>query len=169
MAKMTLREKRRAERAARRRYQRIIIGGIVIAIIALVAFLVLRNSSGGDNDSPQTSEGNTVTTDSGLVYEDLTVGEGDEAQVGDTVSVHYTGWLEDDTKFDSSVDRGTPFEFTLGAGTVIQGWEEGVGGMREGGKRRLIIPPDLAYGAPGRGPIPPNATLTFDIELLEIK
>lgn len=169
MAKMTLREKKRAERAAKRRNQRIIIGGIIVAIIALFAFLALRNSSGGETASLQTSEGNTVTTESGLIYEDLVIGEGDEAQVSDTVSVHYTGWLEDGTQFDSSIDRGTPFEFTLGTRSVIQGWEEGVVGMREGGKRKLIIPPELAYGASGRGSIPPNATLTFEVELLEIK
>lgn len=169
MAKMTLREKRRAERTSRIRNQRIIIGVIIIAIIAVVAFIAFRNSSGGETDSAQTPGANSVTTDSGLVYEDLVVGQGDEAQAGDTVSVHYTGWLEDGTQFDSSVDRGTPFEFNLGAGAVIQGWDEGVAGMRQGGKRRLVIPPELAYGEPGRGPIPPNATLIFEIELLEIK
>lgn len=169
MAKMTLREKRRAERAARRRNQRIIIGVIIVAIIALFVFLALRNSLGGEADTSQTSGGNTITTDSGLVYEDLVIGQGNQAQVGDTVSVHYTGWLEDGTQFDSSVDRGTPFEFTLGARSVIQGWDEGVAGMRVGGKRRLVIPPELAYGATGRGSIPPNATLIFEVELLEIK
>lgn len=169
MAKMTLREKRRAERAARIRNQRIIIGVIIIAIVAVIAFIAFRNLSGGETQSPQTSDENLVTTDSGLVYEDLVLGQGDEAQAGDTVSVHYTGWLEDGTQFDSSVDRGTPFEFNLGAGAVIKGWDEGVAGMREGGKRRLVIPPELAYGEPGRGPIPPNATLIFEVELLEIK
>jgi FKBP-type peptidyl-prolyl cis-trans isomerase FkpA len=105
-----------------------------------------------------------------LQYQDLVVGSGVEAKAGDLVSVHYTGWLDDGAKFDSSLDRGQPFEFTLGLGKVIQGWDEGVAGMKVGGKRKLIIPPDLAYGASGAGAvIPPNATLTFDVELLEIK
>lgn len=168
MTKMTLREKRRAERAARRRNQRIFIGVIIAAAVILIAYFVLRGSLGGNADTTPTPEP-TVVTSTGLIYQDLVVGDGQEARVGDTVSVHYTGWLEDGTKFDSSVDRGTPFEFTLGAGEVIKGWDEGVVGMRVGGKRKLIIPPDLAYGASGRGSIPPNATLTFDVELLEIK
>ncbi|MBN2547996.1 MAG: FKBP-type peptidyl-prolyl cis-trans isomerase [Anaerolineales bacterium] len=111
-----------------------------------------------------------ITTTSGLKYLDLVAGKGAEAKTGDTVSVHYTGWLADGTKFDSSVDRGTPFEFILGAGRVIRGWDEGVTGMKVGGKRRLEIPPDLAYGIDGYPPvIPQNATLTFEVELLEIK
>lgn len=107
---------------------------------------------------------------SGLVYEDLVVGNGKMADPGLTVSVHYTGWLTDGTKFDSSVDRGQPFEFTLGAGQVIRGWDEGVKGMRIGGKRKLTIPPDMGYGAAGAGGvIPPDATLVFDVELLGVK
>ncbi len=115
-----------------------------------------------------------ITTASGLVYEDLTVGEGDEASAGDFVSVHYTGWLQnpdgsEGEKFDSSVDRNEPFEFPLGAGHVIRGWDEGVQGMKVGGKRRLVIPSDLGYGPRGAGcVIPPNATLIFDVELLEV-
>ncbi len=108
-------------------------------------------------------------TASGLAYEDLATGEGPAAQAGDTVSVHYTGWLENGTKFDSSVDRDEPFEFPLGAGMVIQGWDEGVAGMQVGGKRKLLIPPELGYGARGAGGvIPPNATLIFEVELLAI-
>lgn len=97
-------------------------------------------------------------------------GMGEEAKAGDTVSVHYTGWLTDGTKFDSSVDRGVPFSFLLGAGQVIEGWDRGVSGMRVGEKRRLTIPALLAYGERGTlgGPIPPNATLIFDVELLGI-
>ncbi|MEM8932427.1 MAG: FKBP-type peptidyl-prolyl cis-trans isomerase [Acidobacteriota bacterium] len=104
---------------------------------------------------------------SGLQYQDLVQGEGAEAKPGQTVRVHYTGWLTDGTKFDSSVDRGEPFDFPLGAGMVIRGWDEGVAGMRIGGKRKLVIPPDLGYGAHGAGGvIPPNATLVFEVELL---
>ncbi|RMH15865.1 MAG: FKBP-type peptidyl-prolyl cis-trans isomerase [Gammaproteobacteria bacterium] len=109
-----------------------------------------------------------MTTDS-LQIEELQVGTGDEAVAGKQVSVHYTGWLTDGSKFDSSVDRGQPFGFALGAGQVIQGWDQGVVGMKVGGKRRLTIPPHLGYGARGAGTvIPPNATLIFEVELLGV-
>lgn len=105
-----------------------------------------------------------------LKSEDLTVGSGDEATTGKTVSVHYTGTLTDGSKFDSSLDRGRPFEFQLGAGRVIKGWDQGVLGMKVGGKRKLTIPSDLAYGARGFPPvIPPNSTLVFEIELLGVR
>lgn len=108
-------------------------------------------------------------TPSGLTYEDTVVGDGPTPSAGQSVQVHYTGWLEDGTKFDSSVDRGQPFVFPLGQGRVIKGWDEGVATMKVGGKRTLTIPPDLAYGARGAGGvIPPNATLRFDVELLKI-
>lgn len=112
-----------------------------------------------------------ITTPSGLQYEDTAVGEGAEAKAGQDVTVHYTGWLYNDgtqgAKFDSSKDRNDPFEFSLGAGMVIKGWDEGVAGMKIGGKRTLIIPAALGYGARGAGGvIPPNATLKFDVELL---
>ena len=111
----------------------------------------------------------TVTTASGLKYEDLQVGDGAEAKSGDRVQVHYTGWLENGTKFDSSVDRGRPFEFPLGAGRVIRGWDEGVAGMKVGGKRKLVIPAALGYGDRGAGGvIPPGATLIFEVELLKV-
>ena len=110
-----------------------------------------------------------VTTASGLVYEELVVGSGAEAAAGQHVTVHYTGWLTDGTKFDSSKDRNDPFDFDLGAGHVIKGWDEGVAGMKVGGKRKLTIPPSLGYGARGAGGvIPPNATLVFEVELLGI-
>ena len=112
-------------------------------------------------------EGKEVTTSSGLQYIDLKDGTGATAQAGQTVSVHYTGWLENGKKFDSSVDRGQPFSFPLGAGRVIKGWDEGVKGMKVGGKRKLLIPSNLGYGARGAGGvIPPNATLIFEVELL---
>ncbi len=111
----------------------------------------------------------TITTESGLQYEELTEGTGATAEAGQNVSVHYTGWLTDGQKFDSSKDRNQPFEFSLGAGMVIRGWDEGVQGMKVGGKRKLTIPPQLGYGARGAGGvIPPNATLVFEIELLDV-
>jgi len=105
-----------------------------------------------------------------LEIENLKVGDGAEAVAGKVVSVHYTGWLTNGNKFDSSVDRGQPFQFTLGAGQVIQGWDKGVAGMKIGGKRKLTIPPEMGYGARGAGAvIPPNATLVFEVELLGIR
>ena len=110
-----------------------------------------------------------TTTASGLVFEDLVVGSGNAAASGQKVSVHYTGWLTNGTKFDSSKDRGEPFIFPLGKGHVIKGWDEGVAGMKVGGRRTLTIPPEMAYGARGFPPvIPPNSTLVFDIELLGV-
>jgi FKBP-type peptidyl-prolyl cis-trans isomerase FkpA len=111
----------------------------------------------------------STTTATGLVIEEVTVGAGDSAGAGQRVTVHYTGWLTDGTKFDSSKDRGDPFVFPLGAQRVIAGWDEGVQGMRVGGVRKLTIPPALGYGARGAGGvIPPNATLVFEVELLGV-
>ena len=111
----------------------------------------------------------TTTTESGLLIEEIRVGSGDTAVSGQFVSVHYTGWLTDGTKFDSSKDRDEPFEFPLGQRTVIAGWDEGVQSMRVGGERKLTIPPHLGYGARGAGGvIPPNATLVFEVELLDV-
>ncbi len=119
--------------------------------------------------APTAPEPELVTTASGLKYQELKVGSGQEARSGRLVEVHYTGWLEDGKKFDSSRDRGRPFSFSLGAGKVIKGWDEGVVGMRVGGKRKLIIPPQLGYGERGAGGvIPPNATLIFEVELTGI-
>jgi FKBP-type peptidyl-prolyl cis-trans isomerase len=113
---------------------------------------------------------NEITTGSGLKYVDLQEGQGEEARAGHNVSVHYTGWLENGTKFDSSHDRKSPFSFKLGGGQVIRGWDEGVAGMKVGGKRKLTIPSDLGYGARGAGGvIPGNATLIFEVELLGVK
>jgi FKBP-type peptidyl-prolyl cis-trans isomerase len=112
----------------------------------------------------------TVTTTGGLKYVDVVRGDGPTAETGMNVTVHYTGWLTDGTKFDSSLDRGQPFPFALGSGQVIRGWDEGVKGMKVGGTRKLIIPSDMAYGARGYPPvIPPNSTLVFEVKLLGVK
>ena len=139
-----------------------------IAIILLVLAgisLMIADSSGGDKKKDE----KVVTTKSGLKYIDVKVGDGKDAKKGDDVVVHYTGTFKDGKKFDSSRDRNMPFTFELGAGMVIKGWDEGVAGMKVGGKRKLIIPYDLAYGEKGRGPIPPKAELHFDVELLNVK
>jgi FKBP-type peptidyl-prolyl cis-trans isomerase len=116
------------------------------------------------------SSAQTVTTSSGLRYADLNPGNGDVAKAGQTATVQYTGWLPDGTKFDSSVDRNQPFSFPLGGGQVIKGWDEGVAGMKVGGERLLIVPPNLGYGNRGAGGvIPPCATLIFDVRLLGVK
>ena len=120
--------------------------------------------------APPPVNGQPVTTSSGLQYIDVVIGTGAEAQSGQQVTVHYTGWLTNGKKFDSSRDHGKALDFQLSKGSVIQGWVEGVAGMRVGGQRRLIIPPDLGYGARGYPPvIPPNSTLIFDVELLGVR
>ncbi len=137
---------------------------IFVAIALLTLGLLACSQSPGSTGSE------TITTPSGLKYEVLTAGNGRAAAVGDTAVVHYTGTLTDGTKFDSSVDRGTPFEFGLGAGNVIQGWDEAVAAMQIGDKWKVTIPPDLAYGDRGVGNlIPPGSTLVFEIELLDLK
>ncbi len=125
----------------------------------------------GSPDAPgEVAEADFITTDSGLKYADIETGEGVTPEAGQAVVVHYTGWLEDGTKFDSSLDRGQPFVFPIGQEYVIPGWDEGLATMKVGGKRQLVIPAELAYGADGAGGvIPPNATLIFEVELLDIQ
>ncbi|HEY5973515.1 MAG TPA: FKBP-type peptidyl-prolyl cis-trans isomerase [Geobacteraceae bacterium] len=120
-------------------------------------------------EEPKAAAGKAVTTASGLKYTDIKVGTGASPVKGKMVTVHYTGTLTNGKKFDSSVDRGQPFQFVIGVGQVIPGWDEGVMSMKVGGKRKLVIPPNLGYGAQGAGGvIPPNATLNFDVELLDV-
>ncbi len=147
--------------------------GIILTMTAV--FVVgqgeARKSPAAPNtDAPTKVSGDGVKTDSGLQYWEIRVGNGEVAKEGSHVRVHYTGWLTTGKKFDSSVDAGKPFDFTIGNGEVIKGWEEGVTGMRVNGKRQLRIPAALAYGADGSPPdIPPNATLIFDIKLLGVQ
>ena len=151
-----------------------------LVALAFALILVLAACGGGDDggDGGGTGSGSSdeecaegvVETDSGLEYEELDCGDGEEVERGDTVSVHYVGTLEDGTKFDSSRDRGEPFTFSVGAGQVIQGWDEGIPGIKVGGTRKLTIPPDLGYGEAGAPPaIPPNSTLIFEVEVLDIQ
>jgi len=136
--------------------------------LAAVLGMVCALSSSSAQDKKD--EPKTVKTDSGLRYQELKVGTGAEAKKGDVVEVHYTGWLTNGKKFDSSLDRGQPFAFKLGAGMVIKGWDEGVQGIKVGGRRKLLIPSELAYGKRGAGDaIPPDAELVFEVELLKIK
>jgi FKBP-type peptidyl-prolyl cis-trans isomerase len=138
-----------------------------LTVVAVLVVVAVAGASQAPGTGGKVDE-KVITTASGLKYVDMVVGTGDEAKKGQTVRVHYTGWLKDGTKFDSSLDRG-PFEFQLGAGRVIKGWDEGVAGMKMGGKRKLIIPAQLGYGDRGAGGvIPPGAELTFEVELLGI-
>lgn len=164
---MAFRSDRAKRRAVKLRNQRILVVVILLLIVATGAYFAygafFKPGAGG------AGKGGLVTTSSGLQFQDLVVGSGQEAKAGDQVEVNYTGWLENGTKFDSSYDRGKPYPFVLGQGNVIPGWDEGVAGMKAGGKRKLVIPPNLGYGPQGRGNvIPPNATLTFEVELVSV-
>jgi FKBP-type peptidyl-prolyl cis-trans isomerase len=144
----------------------------LIAILTFVATSLFAQSGGkkSDTGAPTKVTGDGTKTADGLQYWDIKVGTGAVANAGQTVKVHYTGWLTNGKKFDSSVDRGDPFTFPLGGGQVIKGWDEGVAGMKVGGKRQLRIPPQLGYGDRGAGGvIPANATLIFDVELLGVR
>ena len=141
-----------------------------ITIVTLFNILICQMEYNFDNSNFNSNQGTEVTTSSGLKYIDEIIGYGNSPEVGDMVTVHYTGTLEDGTKFDSSVDRNQPFQFEIGVGRVIKGWDEGVLTMKIGGKRKLIIPSELGYGSSGAGDaIPPNATLIFEVELVDIK
>jgi FKBP-type peptidyl-prolyl cis-trans isomerase len=149
--------------------------GVKMKLISIAIFfsfciiLISCSSSSSSTKSENKNEPTMIKTPSGLQYLDLVVGTGTEATAGKEVTVHYVGTLTDGKKFDSSRDRNEPFVFTLGAGRVIKGWDEGVAGMKVGGKRKLVIPPDLGYGSRGAGSIPPNSTLIFEVELLGVK
>jgi FKBP-type peptidyl-prolyl cis-trans isomerase len=152
----------------------IVILVIIVILIAVAIYFLVRPESSVSQNQPQSQDQNQQTPTSydiqGMKVEILTQGSGNAAKSGDTVTVNYVGTLQNGTKFDSSIDRGQPFEFTLGQNGVIQGWELGVAGMKVGEKRKLTIPPELGYGSQGAGGIiPPNATLIFEIDLLGIK
>jgi FKBP-type peptidyl-prolyl cis-trans isomerase len=151
------------------------VAAVFVAFVLTAVFVLAQSASRRptttNTNAPAKVNGDGVKTASGLVYWEIRVGNGEVAKEGSRVRVHYTGWLTNGKKFDSSVDAGKPFDFTIGNGEVIKGWEEGIAGMRVGGKRQLRIPPALAYGAEGTpdGPIPPNATLIFDVQLLGVQ
>ena len=163
----------------------IVVGLVILSVVALVAFTTCSSTSEEaepvsadpeadehfpENEDPAPAAPTDTEEVTELEIEELVEGTGTEAATGNTVEVHYTGWLTDGTKFDSSLDRGQPFQFTLGQGMVIQGWDEGVVGMKVGGKRKLTIPPEKGYGDRGAGGvIPPGATLVFEVELLAVK
>ncbi len=149
---------------------------IIAFLLAGVVFLFAQTKKSSqarkaaESSGPTKVTGQPKTTPSGVEYWDIKTGTGAEAVPGKTVTVHYTGWLTNGKKFDSSLDRNEPFDFKLGSGMVIKGWDEGVAGMKVGGKRQLKIPPSAGYGAQGAGGvIPPNATLIFDVQLLGVK
>lgn len=142
---------------------------ILIVLVFTISVFNQPESETSEDSQQQASNLEGASPSRELKIEDTTVGTGIEAKTGDLVSVHYTGTLEDGTKFDSSVDRNEPFETPIGQGAVIKGWDQGIPGMKVGGKRRLTIPPHLGYGSQPNGAIPPNSTLIFDVELIEVK
>ena len=155
-------QQRSQERHAKRHRTRVIAAVVIVALVAgAVAYLLVPSLPGRSSAE--------VTTPSGLKYTDLVVGTGPSPSPGQTAVVHYTGTLPGGTKFDSSRDKGQPYTFALGTGSVIKGWDEGIATMKVGGRRKLEVPPALGYGARGQGTIPPNATLLFDVELLDVK
>jgi FKBP-type peptidyl-prolyl cis-trans isomerase FkpA len=194
MAKNTLREQRRIERERRQRRNTIVLFGSIAVLLGFVALVVLlqinrpkveaKKAEGTATAAVQTAQANqplvtpvavgtpsdalVVTTDSGLQYQDEVVGTGAEAVTGSSVTVHYSGWLMDGTPFDSSRGR-EPYTLTLGERRVIPGWEEGLQGMKVGGIRKLVIPPELGYGAQANGSIPANSTLVFEVELIDVR
>ena len=164
--RQTRSERRRANAQSLRLQQ----GALAIIVLVILALILFNLPRGGSSALPlQLSDAPVVTTNSGLRIQDEVPGSGAEAQAGNLVSVHYTGYLADGTMFQSSLEAGTPFEFVLGTGSVIAGWDEGLLGMRVGGTRILTIPPELGYGPGGSGLIPPNATLIFQIQLLDVQ
>lgn len=152
---------------------------VAVAVFVILLFFIMgrsllslfgNNPDQANQDQQTMQQAQQTASASGMTITDVIVGTGREAKTGDTISVHYAGKLADGTPFDNSYDRGAPFTFTLGAGQVIQGWEMGFAGMKVGGKRQIIIPSNLGYGASGvPGVIPPNATLVFDVELLNVR
>jgi FKBP-type peptidyl-prolyl cis-trans isomerase len=151
----------------------LIVLGVAVVVLIIGGVMVLSGATGGGAEaSPTPTPTPTITQQAvskDLQITDITVGTGAEAVAGKKISVNYVGTLADGTKFDSSYDRNQPFEFTLGAGQVIAGWDQGVAGMKVGGKRKLVIPPSLGYGSQANGSIPANSTLTFEVELLAVK
>lgn len=155
------------EKLKEKKYALVILG---VAIIAVIGYFIFgRYSVQSTQMKKQTPSEGTIPVQTQMKVEELVVGSGKQVKKGDTVIIHYTGVLTNGTVFDSSVTRGQPFETQIGVGKVIRGWDEGVVGMKVGGKRRLTIPPELAYGEQAVGPIPANSTLIFELELLNVK
>ena len=145
----------------------LILLGLMVVVAA--AYFIFTRNTVESTEMKQQSSTSQSSVSSKLKVEDIKIGTGKEVKSGDTIIIHYNGTLTDGTKFDSSYDRGQPFETVIGVGKVIQGWDQGVVGMKVGGKRKLTIPPDLGYGAQTVGPIPANSTLIFEVELVDVK